>query len=498
MKLPQSKAVDIMIIAEGTYPYIRGGVSSWIHQLISGLPQYRFGIIFIGANREDYGEVLYTLPDNLVHVETHYLFEIKKHLPKKRKGSHKAFLALRHFYQAISQKEPQIPEEMKKISFYTKEVTMKDFLYAKESWEFMKEIYDKNCPEVPFIDYFWTLRNMHAPIWKIASIIEKMPQTKLLHAPSTGYAGFLSFLASKAKHIPFLLTEHGIYTRERKIDMLAAKWITYHAPQLLEESPKEMNYVKTMWVRFFEKMGLLSYTSADKIISLYPGAKEIQIAYGAKENKTLVIPNGVDMKRLNALVDKRPTPIPPIVTLIGRVVSIKDIKTFIRAIAVAKQSLPSIEGWIVGAMDEEINYAKECQDMVKSFDLEQNISFLGFQKIDDILPKSGLLTLTSISEGMPLVILEGFAAGLPCVSTDVGSCKDLIYGALDEEDIMIGDAGIVTPIANPQALAKAYISLLSDENQWHKAQKNGLERVKKYYQEKQFLSRYQALYERYI
>ncbi len=259
-----------------------------------------------------------------------------------------------------------------------------------------------------------------------------------------------------------------------------------------------MNYVKTMWVRFFEKMGLLSYTSADKIISLYPGAKEIQIAYGAKENKTLVIPNGVDMKRLNALIDKRPTPIPPIVTLIGRVVSIKDIKTFIRAIAVAKQSLPSIEGWIVGAMDEEINYAKECQDMVKSFDLEQNISFLGFQKIDDILPKSGLLTLTSISEGMPLVILEGFAAGLPCVSTDVGSCKDLIYGALDEEDIMIGDAGIVTPIANPQALAKAYISLLSDENQWHKAQKNGLERVKKYYQEKQFLSRYQALYERYI
>jgi len=498
MKVPNSKFVDIIIVAEGTYPYIRGGVSSWIHQLICGLPQYRFGIIFIGSKKEDYSDILYDLPENLIHLETHYIFEFKKHLPKKREGSKKAFSALREFYKSISQKEPKIPDEMKDISFYTKTLKMKDFLYSKESWKFIEELYNQNCPEIPFIDYFWTLRNMHAPIWKIASIVEKMPKAKLIHSPSTGYAGFLSFLASKSKNIPFLLTEHGIYTRERKIDMLSAKWITFHTPKLLEESPKEMNYVKYMWVKFFEKIGLLSYSGADKIISLYPGAKEIQIDYGAKKEKTLVIPNGVDMKRLNALVYKRDKTIPTVVTLIGRVVSIKDIKTFIRAIAIAKQTLPNIEGWIVGDMDEEPNYAKECQDMVKSFNLDKNITFLGFQKIDDILPKSGLLTLTSISEGMPLVILEGFAAGLPCVSTDVGSCKDLIYGALDDEDIEIGSAGEVTPIANPQALAKAYISLLKDKDRWYKAHQNGLKRVKKYYQEKQFLSRYQELYERYI
>jgi len=498
MNLPKSKLVDIMIVAEGTYPYIRGGVSSWIHQLICGLPQYHFGIIFIGSKKEDYGDILYKLPDNLVHLEIHYIFESKKYLPKKREGSKKAFIALKEFYKSINQKEPKIPNEMKEISFYTTTLKMTDFLYSKESWKFIQEVYEKNCPEIPFIDYFWTLRNMHTPIWKIASIIEKMPQAKLLHSPSTGYAGFFSFLASKSKNIPFILTEHGIYTRERKIDMLSAKWITFHMPKLLEESPQEMNYVKSMWVRFFEKIGLLSYVGADKIISLYPGARSIQIDYGAKKEKTLVIPNGVDMKRLNALVGKREQTIPNVVTLIGRVVSIKDIKTFIRAIAIARQTLPTIEGWIVGDIDEEPSYAKECQDMVSSFNLENSIKFLGFQKIDDILPKSGLLTLTSISEGMPLVILEGFASGLPCVSTDVGSCKDLIYGALDEEDIRIGSAGEVTPIANPQALAKAYISLLKDKDRWYEAQQNGLRRVRKYYQEKQFLSRYQELYERYI
>ncbi|HIP21036.1 MAG TPA: DUF3492 domain-containing protein [Sulfurimonas sp.] len=498
MKLPKSKSVDIMLVAEGTYPYIRGGVSSWIHQLITGLAEYDFGIIFIGSSEGDYGDTLYDFPANLKHIEVHYLFEDKKHLPKKRNGNKKAFSTLRTFYKEIKKDYPQIPPSMKKISFFTKEVTMEDFLYSKESWYFMQEIYNKNCPDVPFVDFFWTLRNMHAPIWKIASIIENMPKTKLFHAPSTGYAGFLSFLGSHDKDVPFLLTEHGIYTRERKIDMLSAKWIKYHAPALLEDSPKEMNYVKGMWVRFFEKIGHLSYSSADSIISLYPGAKEIQHEYGAPENKTIVIPNGVDMQRLNALVKKRPTPIPKVVTLIGRVVSIKDIKTFIRAIAVAQKTIPEIEGWIVGGMEEEQKYADECVAMVSAFSLQNNISFLGFQQIDDILPKSGLLTLTSISEGMPLVILEGFAAGLPCVSTDVGSCRDLIHGALDEDDIAIGSAGAITSIANSQELAKHYIRFLEDEVLWKSAQENALKRVEKYYQQEQFLEQYRTLYKRMI
>lgn len=498
MKHPHSKHVDIMLVAEGTYPYVRGGVSSWIHQLITGLPHFNFGIIFIGSSPSDYGEMLYDLPANLTHLEVHYLFETKKHLPKKRKGDPQAFQALSSFYKSIKSPHPTLPTPMKKISFFTKKIKMEDFLYAKESWEFMRSVYEKNCPDVPFIDFFWTLRNMHAPIWKIADIVEKMPKARVLHAPSTGYAGFLAFLASNDQDIPFLLTEHGIYTRERKIDMLSAKWINYHSPALLESSPKEMHYIKEMWVRFFEKIGTLSYGDATQIISLYPGAREIQHAYGAPKEKTLVIPNGVDMPRLNALVKQRPSKIPHVVTLIGRIVSIKDIKTFIRAIAVAKESLPDIQGWIAGGMEEEPLYAQECESLVRTLNVEENISFLGFQKIDDVLPKSGLLTLTSISEGMPLVVLEGFAAGLPCVSTDVGSCKDLIHGALDDHDRAIGSAGAITPIAAPQELAKYYVAFLTQEAAWKQAQQNALARVKHYYQEKQFLEQYNALYQRIL
>ncbi|HET8934879.1 MAG TPA: GT4 family glycosyltransferase PelF, partial [Polyangiales bacterium] len=68
-----TKEADIALLLEGTYPYVRGGVSSWVHQIITGLPLVTFSLIFVGGRRTDYGEIRYELPKNVVHVETHYL-----------------------------------------------------------------------------------------------------------------------------------------------------------------------------------------------------------------------------------------------------------------------------------------------------------------------------------------------------------------------------------------------------------------------------------------
>ena len=69
----------------------------------------------------------------------------------------------------------------------------------------------------------------------------------------------------------------------------------------------------------------------------------------------------------------------------------------------------------------------------------------GFRKVEDIFRKIGILVLTSISEALPLVILEGFANGVPAVATDVGSCRELIEGGRPE-DKELGMAGAVVPI----------------------------------------------------
>ena len=133
--------------------------------------------------------------------------------------------------------------------------------------------------------------------------------------------------------------------------------------------------------------------------------------------------------------------------------------------------------------------------MAQQLGLSDKVKFLGFQKLTDLLSKVGVVVLSSISEALPLVILEGYAAGVPTLSTDVGSCRQLVYG-LPGDDAEIGAAGRVVRIADPQALAHAALELLGDSAAWHAASEAAVKRVEKYYSQDIMFARYQALYDK--
>ena len=99
----------------------------------------------------------------------------------------------------------------------------------------------------------------------------------------------------------------------------------------------------------------------------------------------------------------------------------------------------------------------------------------------EYLPKLDLLMLTSISEGQPLALLEGMAAGKPFVCTDVGACRELLLG----ED-GFGPAGYVVPMLDAPALAQGVVKLLRDPK---------LRRVGEQYTRQRFIDRYRQVYE---
>jgi glycosyltransferase involved in cell wall biosynthesis len=216
---------------------------------------------------------------------------------------------------------------------------------------------------------------------------------------------------------------------ERKIDIMLSNWIEEYKLNILKSS-NETNYIKELWIRFFQGINKFAYETADKIISLYNGARNTQILLGADINKTEVIPNGVNIEKFENIYKKRKQKkeFKNVVALVGRVVPIKDIKTFITAIKIASQTINDIEGWIIGPTEEDKEYYNECIEYVRTLNAEKNIKFFGFKPIEEVLYDISIITLTSISEGMPLVILEAFAAGVPAVCTNVGSCSELIYG----------------------------------------------------------------------
>jgi len=76
-----------------------------------------------------------------------------------------------------------------------------------------------------------------------------------------------------------------------------------------------------------------------------------------------------------------------------------------------------------------------------------------------IFAKIGSYHIDLDQRGATLVVLEAYAAGLPVVTTDVGSCSELVYGRIPE-DQSLGASGRVVPIADPEAMAGAALELL--------------------------------------
>ncbi|MET0340401.1 MAG: GT4 family glycosyltransferase PelF [Polyangiales bacterium] len=495
-------SVDVCLLLEGTYPFVRGGVSSWVHQIIRGLPELTFSLVFIGGSRRDYGEVKYELAPNVVHLETHYLEDsLRNTSPRRVSFEGERVENVRSFHDALGRWRGTVPDvdidaALDRLLLSLEQpggVTRDHFMFGTGAWEVFREAYARGHAPAPFLDFFWTLRLMHGPIFQLAKIATRVPEARAYHTISTGYAGLLGAMLERRTRRPLILSEHGIYTKERKIDLNQADWIDALRPRRSVGLDDLGASTRNLWIRYFEGLGKLTYRSANPIIALYAGNRERQLADGADPARTRIVVNGVDVAQFESALAARPADIPKTIGLVGRVVPIKDVKTFIRAMRVVIAAIPDAEGLIIGGADEEPSYAEECVALVRSLGLESRVRFLGHQKVSDMFPKLGLLMLSSISEAQPLAVLEAFASGVPCVTTDVGACREQIEG-LTPEDRKLGLAGRVVPFADPDALGRAAVELLSSPARWAACQATGLARVRSFYTQGTMLEAYRALY----
>lgn len=513
---PDAQA-DVCLLLEGTYPFVRGGVSSWVKQLIDAMPHLRFSIVYLGADSSSTAKLAYELPDNVVHLQTHSLMERLHHESVKpsvlnRLAAWSGNLARRK--QAANRLDrnselhhdlrdcegtlsPDVLESFAQLMMGKPAITADQLETHPQSWQTIKEHYAKAPEGLDFNHFFWTVRSMHAPLFVLSDIARNAPQAQLYHAVSTGYAGFLGALLQSSTDKPFIISEHGIYTKERELDLAQVNWIPEAYDPFKVGLNDNMDYLRLVWIRFFVSLGRMAYGSAAQIFTLFEGNRQRQIKDGAHAEKLTIIPNGVNVERFSLVRRAIGAPVPPVIALIGRVVPIKDIKCFIRALHIIRASMPEIQGWLVGPEDEDPDYTKECRELVENLGLSDSIRFMGFQRPDDIFPQIGLCALTSVSEGQPLVVLEGYAAGIPSVTTDVGSCSELAYGVTDA-DKALGCAGSIVPIADPAAFAEAAIKLLLNTDAWHAASNAATKRVETFYNEKDMIATYARVYSRHL
>ena len=154
--------------------------------------------------------------------------------------------------------------------------------------------------------------------------------------------------------------------------------------------------------------------------SLYEHARGLQVELDCPVEKTMVTPNGIQEERFRNLPGKTKEDEGRInIGAVLRVTPIKDVKTMIQAFGFAWEREPSLKLWIMGPWEEDQEYARECFELVETLGLK-DVVFTGRIDVREYLGRMDMTILTSISEGQPLTILEGFAAHKPAIATDEG------------------------------------------------------------------------------
>ena len=461
----------ICVILEGCYPYVTGGVSSWMHQYIQAMPQHEFVVWAINADPSQNGQFRYTLPENVVEVREVSLTGTSSPAGKHAgpmKFDEGELAALRELVECGH------PDwEALFGIFQERGVSPEKFLSSEYFVDILSGICREKFPYTAFSDYFHTVRSMLLPLLQV--LCTDVPEADVYHTIATGYAGVLARLGSWKCQAPFLLTEHGIYTREREEEIIRAGWV--------------LPDFKDLWIRFFYMLSSAAYSGATMVTSLFARAGRTQVEIGADPSRCRVVANGIHYDRFSGIPMRESDGALQIGAIL-RIAPIKDVKTMLYAFAEVEQHIPDVKLFIAGPEDDP-DYARECRALQRQLGIRGAV-FMGTINVLEYMGDFDFTVLSSISEGQPLSVLESFAAGRPCVTTDVGCCKELIYG---EGDDRLGQAGYCVPPMQPHELARAMEDLCRNRARRMQMGRVARQRAGRYYRHEDMIRNYLDTYE---
>jgi glycosyltransferase involved in cell wall biosynthesis len=478
---------DICLIVEGGYPYVLGGVASWMDAYMRVSPELRFHVISIGTAAQSRVN-RYAIADNVVGITDVILDRCPGGRSPGLRSRGSIAPAVR-LLQAIltgasGQSFGALIDLVRQTGF-----GQAALLDSKPAWTAMESVYRQMLPNGPLLDFFWSWRFLARGV--LSLITTKLPPARIFHAVSTGYAGLLGAYAQHTTGRPYVVTEHGIYTNERRIELAVARWIHDSGASGfgVGARPPEL---RDIWLAAFTSFSRIAYEHADAITTQYRANQQYQRLDGAPAHKLRIIPNGIDVDSYDG-VHRDPAPRPPTVLMIGRIVPIKDIRTFIMAIAQLRELVPEAIAILIGPEEEDPAYAADCRALVDQLGIAASVRFLGrVPDVKDYLGSADVLALTSISEAQPIALLEAAATGLPAVTTDVGSCREIIEGFAD--DPVIGRGGFVVEACNPKAVAEALAAILRDAAMRAEMSRVMRQRIPNLYHKSRIKSLYDALY----
>lgn len=198
------------------------------------------------------------------------------------------------------------------------------------------------------------------------------------------------------------------------------------------------------------------YARADRIISVSRAGMRALLEAGIDAGRIEVIPSGIPLGCEVSPASRETLAafgVPagaPLVVMVGALTGVKDPITYVRAVAIARRSVPDLRALLVG--EGHLRDAVEAE--VRLLGLEDAFRLTGFRRDHDSFIAAGdVACLSSTLEGTPGVLLDALALGRPIASTGAGGVAEIV------ED---GVSGLLTPVGDANALGDSIARILLD------------------------------------
>jgi glycosyltransferase involved in cell wall biosynthesis len=476
---PQPRLVRplrIALVSEGTYPYHPGGVSLWCDQLVKGMPESPFTVVALTVDGRE--PISWPRPANLAEIINLPLWSPRPRIPHRSslssagpvKDAHQRFLN-----GLVRAGEPGSVDEfisgLYGMFTWAQVGDLRSALIANDALERLQWAYARVAPPGT------GALTLHDAL-VISDMFEHMVRplshppirADVIHLAMNGISALVAFASKWAYGTPIVMSEHGVYLRERYLS-----------------SDESWPYaVRLLMLRFHRALAQAAYRLVDVLAPHSEYNRRWQLYNGGTPDRIRTMYNGINPRDFPPAQGE---PAVPTVVFVGRIDPLKDLHTLIRAFALVRVEIPEARLRMFGPVPVGNEaYHKSCLDLIDELGLGGSAVFEGrVPRQVDAYHAGHVTALTSVSEGFPYTVVESMATGRPQVCTNVGGVAEAV-----------GDAGFVVPPRDHAAVASACVKLLQDSELRHRAGQIARRRVLERFTLDQWNLAYRAMYDELV
>jgi glycosyltransferase involved in cell wall biosynthesis len=457
-----------------------GGVSVWCDQLIRGLADCQWEMVALTVDGTE--KPVWDAPDNLERIRSIPLWGPTPAGGRRSGRPGAAFdVAYETFLTALL--TPLHPRSEQAAAYRSEFLlalrglheyaetggNVADALTSNRALTLMMDawhgLYGSNLTLADAIEAAWLMEHMLRPL--TAPPVE----ADIVHSSMNGLSMLVALAAKWRYGTPVIMSEHGIYLRER--------YLSY----LHDDAPHAL---KVLLLSFFRTLAGGGYRIADALAPHSSYNRRWQLQNGADPERMWTMYNGVPPEEFPVAETE---PDVPTIVFMGRIDPLKDLHTLIRAFALVRAEVPNAMLRIYGGTPHgnEV-YRDSCLRLIEELGLVGAAVLEG--RVDTPVHAyhaGSIVALTSISEGFPYTVVEAMACGRAVVCTNVGGVAEAV-----------ADTGFVVPPRDHAAVAAACVRLLRDDSLRRRFAAGSRARVMELFTLAHSLNAYRMVYEHVI